>query len=81
MTAPRYRHLSRRLVEKFHVDPGRIRPDATLADLELDSLAVVELLMTLQDDWAVDLDESATPPELTLDGLLAAAEKAPALDA
>ncbi|MFF8960129.1 phosphopantetheine-binding protein [Streptomyces sp. NPDC014894] len=77
----RYQHLSQRLVEKFHVDPAAIRPKATLSELDLDSLAIVELTMTLQDDWGLDLDEIETPPEMTLDELLSTAETAPAVDA
>ncbi|GAA1397694.1 hypothetical protein GCM10009639_35400 [Kitasatospora putterlickiae] len=68
-----FAHLSSRLTEKFDIDPGLIRPEATLADLGLDSLAFVELLMTLQDDWDVDLDESEMPPQTTLAELVAAA--------
>ncbi|MER5772182.1 acyl carrier protein [Streptomyces sp. NPDC001985] len=77
----RFQHLSHRLVEKFRVDPDAIRPRATLSDLDLDSLAIVELTMTLQDDWGIDLDEIETPPDMTLDELLSTAETAPAMGA
>ncbi|MGW8378359.1 acyl carrier protein [Streptomyces sp. ODS28] len=51
-------HLAGVLTEKFEVAPERLTPDATLAGLELDSLAVVELFLTLQEHWRVPLDEN-----------------------
>ncbi|MFD0306433.1 acyl carrier protein [Streptomyces sp. NPDC127119] len=80
MTSTRYEHLSHRLVQKFHVDPAGIHPAATISDLELDSLAVVELTMTLQDDWGISLDDAATPPGTTLSQLLTIADGAPPLN-
>ncbi|WP_329027248.1 hypothetical protein [Streptomyces sp. NBC_00690] len=50
-----------------------------MADLELDSLAIVELTMALQDDWGIDLEDIDTPPELTLAQLLTLADNAPTL--
>ncbi|MFE4452991.1 acyl carrier protein [Streptomyces sp. NPDC056796] len=78
-TTTRYEHLSHRLVHKFGVDPTGIHPEATLSGLDLDSLAVVELTMTLQDDWGISLDDAETPPETTLSQLLAKAAQAPPL--
>ncbi|NEC87833.1 phosphopantetheine-binding protein [Streptomyces sp. SID12501] len=54
------------LSDKFEVDAERIRPDATLDDLDLDSLAVVELYVTLQEEWQVPLDDSAASADLTV---------------
>ncbi|MFE3598461.1 phosphopantetheine-binding protein [Streptomyces sp. NPDC059096] len=78
-TDTRYEHLTDRLVHKFHVDPAGIRPEASLSDLDLDSLAVVELTMTLQDDWGISLDDAETPPGTTLSQLLVMAGGAPPL--
>ncbi|MFB6951292.1 acyl carrier protein [Streptomyces niveus] len=80
MTTTRYAHLTHRLVHKFQVDPAVIHPEASLSDLELDSLAVVELTMTLQDDWGISLDNSETPPGTTLSQLLSMAAQAPPLN-
>ncbi|AGK77285.1 acyl carrier protein [Streptomyces microflavus] len=74
-----YTHLVTLLGDKFEVAPELIRPDTTLGELDLDSLAVVELYVTLQEEWGVPLDDSAATAELTVDevarsvaGLLAA---------
>ncbi|MFC9943880.1 acyl carrier protein [Streptomyces pratensis] len=78
-TATRYEQLADRLVQKFDIDRAEIHPEATLGDLDLDSLAVVELTMTLQDDWGISLDETETPPRTTLSQLLTMASEAPPL--
>ncbi|WP_405639140.1 acyl carrier protein [Streptomyces uncialis] len=73
----RYEHLTRLLTERLNVAPDTVHPDATLADLGLDSLAIAELTMSLQDDWHVDLEAVSTPPETTLTHLLTLADTAP----
>ncbi|GGU33211.1 hypothetical protein GCM10010289_63070 [Streptomyces violascens] len=42
-------------------------PAATLADLELDSLATVELYVTLQEHWGVPLDDNDATPDRTVE--------------
>ncbi|MEU9186263.1 phosphopantetheine-binding protein [Streptomyces sp. NPDC048484] len=61
-----YDHIVNVLTTKFEVDAERIRPEVSLIDLELDSLAVVELYVTLQEDFAVHLDEEEGPAALPL---------------
>ncbi|GGR35362.1 acyl carrier protein [Streptomyces roseolus] len=61
-----YDHLVTLLVDKFEVDGDRIGPSATLGELDLDSLAVVELYVTLQEQWRIPLDDSAANSELTV---------------
>lgn len=63
---PVYDHLVTLIRDKFEVDADRIRPDATLADLDLDSLAVVELYVTLQEEWGIPLDDSAAVADRTV---------------
>ncbi|MFF2808370.1 acyl carrier protein [Streptomyces sp. NPDC058000] len=65
--APVYDHLVTVLTDKFEVDAKEIRPDSTLAALELDSLAVVELYVTLQEHWGIPLEEDDSAAELTLE--------------
>ncbi|MER5642132.1 phosphopantetheine-binding protein [Kitasatospora sp. NPDC002227] len=60
------RHLSTVLTEKFEVPEAELRPEATLADLDLDSLARVELFLTLQEHWGVPLADEDSAAELTL---------------
>ncbi|MFJ9519938.1 acyl carrier protein [Kitasatospora sp. NPDC101801] len=61
-----YEHLTLLLTEKFEVPAPEIRPDATLTDLDLDSLAVAELFLTLQEHWSVPLEDDSTAAALTL---------------
>jgi acyl carrier protein len=50
-------HLNALLVDKFDVPAQAVREDATLGDLDLDSLARVELFITLEEHWGVAFDE------------------------
>ncbi|MFE9017984.1 acyl carrier protein [Streptomyces sp. NPDC007808] len=59
------RHLVTVLHDKFEVPPEHIRPEATLEDLGLDSLAAVELYVTLQEQWQIPLDDSEAGTGLT----------------
>lgn len=59
------------LHDKFDVAVDPIPLDATLDEIELDSLALVELLIVLQDRLAIVLDESETKSGLTVEGLIA----------
>ncbi|WP_043263120.1 phosphopantetheine-binding protein [Streptomyces sp. CT34] len=61
-------HLVTVLTDKFDVPADAVRPDSTLTDLDLDSLAVVEFAVTLQEDWHIDLADDAAA-EVTLDEL------------
>ncbi|MFF4503704.1 acyl carrier protein [Streptomyces sp. NPDC001401] len=61
-----YEHLVTLLTDKFEVPPARVTPEVTLNDLELDSLAVVELYVTLQEELQVPLDDSAASGDLTV---------------
>ncbi|MFG2226300.1 acyl carrier protein [Streptomyces sp. NPDC048644] len=61
-----YDHLVTVLTDKFEVDAEVIRPEMTLTELELDSLAVVELYVTLQERWGVPLADDDSAAELTV---------------
>ncbi|MFE0062993.1 acyl carrier protein [Streptomyces sp. NPDC059003] len=45
------------LVDKFKIHSDRIAPDATLADLQMDSLAVVEFVLEVEDRFGVQIPE------------------------
>ncbi|MFI6767415.1 acyl carrier protein [Streptomyces sp. NPDC050355] len=64
-----YDHLVTVLADKFEVDADAMRPDSTLAGLELDSLAVVELYVTLQEHFEIPLEEDDSAAGLTLEQL------------
>jgi acyl carrier protein len=61
-----HQHLVTLLTEKFDVPVAEIRPQATPADLDLDSLARVELLVTLQEHWGVTFPDEDAAAELTI---------------
>ncbi|MDN3020981.1 phosphopantetheine-binding protein [Streptomyces sp. S.PB5] len=71
-----YEYLTDVLVEKFEVDRADIAETATFSDLDLDSLAVVELFVTLSDQWRVALDDSEAVPGLTLAATAALVDRA-----
>jgi acyl carrier protein len=54
--------VARLLKEQFQVDAARVRPDATLESLGLDSLAVMEFVFALEDHFSVRVPEERLDP-------------------
>ncbi|MEV4741579.1 acyl carrier protein [Streptomyces sp. NPDC049555] len=54
------------LTSTFRVPAQEVTPEATLDDLGLDSIGVVELFMTLQDTYGVTLDDTHATPDMTV---------------
>ena len=52
-----YDNVVAALTEHLGVDPVRISLDATLEDLELDSLALLELAVVLQDEAGIKFED------------------------
>ena len=52
-----YPFLSEILVEKYNVRSDAVRPEATLAELGLDSLSLAELLFDLEDKFDIEVPE------------------------
>jgi len=52
-----YAFLAEVLSEKYDVDPTTISPEATLTELGLDSLTVVELLFDVEDEFEIEIPE------------------------
>ncbi|MEW1825590.1 phosphopantetheine-binding protein [Streptomyces sp. NPDC088196] len=61
-----YDHLVTTLSGKFQVPADAIRPETSYDELGLDSLAVMELFLTLQEEWAVPLEDSEAVGTLTV---------------
>lgn len=51
-----YSLLVEKLTDDFGVDPARIHPEATLTDLGLDSLSLVEFIFDVEDELGVELE-------------------------
>lgn len=62
--------IIRLLSEEFRIGPGSVRLDALMSDLLDDSLMVVEMAVTLQDQLGVKLQETDLR-NLTLDEFIA----------
>ncbi len=52
-----YEFLAQVLSEKYDVDPDAISPEATLTELGLDSLTIVELLFDVEDEFGIEVPE------------------------
>ena len=50
------------LTQQFEVDPGRVRPDATLMSLGLDSLALMEFVFAVEDRFQTRIPEDRLDP-------------------
>lgn len=54
-----YEKISKMLAEQLSIDPAKITPEAEIIkDLGADSLDVVELMMTLEDEYGITLPEA-----------------------
>ena len=58
MTA--YEFLAQALSGEYEVDPDKISPEASLADLGLDSLTFVELLFDVEDEFGIKIPEGVS---------------------
>ena len=52
-----YAFLADVLSKKYDVDPDAISPEATLTELGLDSLTIVELLFDVEDEFGIEIPE------------------------
>ncbi|MGQ4479569.1 phosphopantetheine-binding protein [Streptomyces sp. SAS_276] len=59
------------LTEKFEVSPQHIRPEATLESLDLDSLALAELALALQEALGVPVADDEAAKQSTVGELVA----------
>lgn len=50
-------HVQQILIDKFHVDAGLIQPEATLQDMGLDSLSLMEFVFALEDAFTLRIPE------------------------
>jgi acyl carrier protein len=62
-----YERLVRLLVANFGFETDEVAPGDTFSNLELDSLALVELALTVQEEFGVDLADDDLGSENTLE--------------
>ncbi|MGV9701594.1 acyl carrier protein [Streptomyces sp. NPDC003483] len=60
------------LTQKFEVRPESIHPDATLESFDLDSLALAEFALVLQQRLGIRVEEDEAGRHSTVGGLVAA---------
>jgi acyl carrier protein len=58
--------LHRILKTNFGLEPEAVQPDARLADLEIDSLAVVEVLFAIEDEFKVVVPQEPAMQQTSL---------------
>lgn len=66
-----FSRLSTILVTYFGVEESEVRPDATFAELDLDSLAIVEFALVAEKEFGVPIGEDEVSPNATVDDALA----------
>ncbi|MGI5346994.1 acyl carrier protein [Streptomyces sp. CA-250714] len=68
---PVHDHVTTLLTDKFDVPSDGIQPGVTLTELGLDSLAVTELLVTLQEHYGTGAPDDAVTGEATPEDVVA----------
>ena len=66
------------LTEQFEVDPARVRPETSLANLGLDSLALMEFVFAVEDRFQTRIPEERLDPRqagLTLERVIEALDE------
>jgi acyl carrier protein len=66
MSATVLERLAALLVSRFGVSEGEIRPDVTFADLDLDSLSLVEFAMVAEKEFGIPFGEDDVSPNGTV---------------
>jgi acyl carrier protein len=65
--ATTYERVRDLLVARFQVDPARISPGATFDELDMDSLFLVEFLLTANAEFGAHIEEDAATPRDTIE--------------
>jgi acyl carrier protein len=66
MSATVLERLAALLTSRFGITDDELRPDVTLAELDLDSLALVEFAMVAEKEFGVPFGEDEVSPQATL---------------
>ncbi|MFF9768373.1 acyl carrier protein [Streptomyces sp. NPDC053086] len=71
MNTSTYDRLTEILAKSHGIPTDRLSPDATLAELDVDSLTMVEISIRIERDLGVMVHDSELRPTLTLGGTAA----------
>jgi acyl carrier protein len=66
MSASVRERLAALLISRFGVSEGELRPDVTFAELDLDSLALVEFAMVTEKEFGIPFGEAELSPQATV---------------
>jgi acyl carrier protein len=66
MSATVLQRLAALLINRFGVSDDELRPDVTFAELDLDSLALVEFVMVVEKEFGVLVGEDDLTPQSTV---------------
>ncbi|MDA3877394.1 MAG: phosphopantetheine-binding protein [Halothiobacillus sp.] len=55
------------LQERSDIDPAFVQPERLLADLNIDSLSLLELIFEFEEQWQVDIPNDAVTPKTVQD--------------
>ncbi|VTU12786.1 MULTISPECIES: acyl carrier protein [unclassified Variovorax] len=62
MSSTTFNSIAKILETEFHLEPAVIQPDAALADLGLDSLALMEFVFAVEDAFRLRIPEERLDP-------------------
>ncbi|MEO8525331.1 MAG: acyl carrier protein [Caldimonas sp.] len=62
MNRTTFEAVSSVLVDKFQIDPEKVRPETTLEQIGLDSLALMEFVFAVEDRFDVRIPEDKLDP-------------------
>jgi acyl carrier protein len=65
MSSATFNSIARILEDEFHLQPAAVRPEAALADLDHDSLALMEFVFAVEDAFRLRIPEERLDPRET----------------
>ncbi|MFE0043482.1 acyl carrier protein [Streptomyces albireticuli] len=71
----RFEDIKEILVDKLKVTPEQVTPDATWEDIELDSLAMVELSLMLEQEFGLEIGDDELLRSPTISDMLTLLEE------
>jgi acyl carrier protein len=66
MSATVLERLAALLISRFGVSEDELRPDVTFAELDLDSLALVEFAMVAEKEFGIPFGDNDVSPQATV---------------